>query len=294
MEAAFREPPVLNQPVTVYRVYDGGIPEGNEAVAPHVAVTLPDVPQDTRIYSYGFNSFSFGDEGLWEFGYSIQEEGSLHREDPRLLIVQGEIPEGYTLRGTTDGSLDTELSGVEVWVETQETTLEEALSFCLEDFYLKQADWLIPDKEEGLELATRSVAEMVLPMASEEGTPEQYDTFCLEDVFSRVASMNRVFWATAQVTLPEEGAVEVKAEFSKDPSFDYTCANTQNRDIYGYDMVTTLGSALEFESVTLCLENTSGISIVRQNCGLDLDAGILEVELDPQEPRYYLEIRRAE
>lgn len=292
LEAAFAELPALDQPVTVYRVYDGGIPEGSEAVAPHVAVTFREVPEETRIYSYGFNSFSFDEGGLWEFGYSIREEGSLHREDPRLLIVQGEIPAGYTLRGTTDGSLDTELPGVEIRVETEETTLGEALDLCLEDFYLKQADWLLPDRERSLELARRSVVEM-LPVASGKGALEQYGFFNLEDVFSGAASWDRVFWITAQVTLAPGEEAEVKAAFSKEPSFDYACAGTENRDIYGYDMVTALGSSLEFESVSLRLENTDGIVIARQNCGLDLEAGILEVELDPGEARYFLEIRRA-
>ena len=293
LEAAFGEPPALDQPVTLCRVFDGGIPEGSEAVAPRVGVGFPQVPEGTRIYSYGFNGFSTWEDGGQEFEYSIPEEGSPWREQPRLLIIQGELPAEHTFRTGTDGSLEEELPGVEMWVETEETTLGEALDLCLEHFYLEQIDWLLPGGEY-LELARRSVRELIAPAALGTGDPERYDYAFLEDIFSGAASWDRVFWVSAQVTIPAGGEVEVEAVFSKEPSFDYACAHTENRGIYGYDLVTALGSALDFEKVTARLENTQGIAIARQNFGFDLEAGVLAVELDPAEPRYFIEVRALE
>ena len=64
--------------------------------------------------------------------------------------------------------------------------------------------------------------------------------------------------------------------------------------LQGYDLVTALGSTLEFTGQTAALVNTDTIEIVRQNLGLDLENGVAQVSLDLAEPRYYLEIRPLE
>ena len=81
------------------------------------------------------------------------------------------------------------------------------------------------------------------------------------------------------------------ASLWKEPSYDYGCSGSENVDLQGYDLVTTLGSPLDFTAQTTALVNTGTIEIVRQNCGFDLETGVTEVSLDPAEPRYYLEIR---
>ncbi len=42
---------------------------------------------------------------------------------------------------------------------------------------------------------------------------------------------------------------------------------------------------------TARLEDRGRIEIIRQNFGFDIENGIDEVELDTQEPHYYLEVR---
>ena len=59
----------------------------------------------------------------------------------------------------------------------------------------------------------------------------------------------------------------------------------------GYDMVTRLGNNLIFTEQTASLEDRGQIEIVRQNFGFDIENGIDEVELDMEEPHYYLEVR---
>ena len=64
--------------------------------------------------------------------------------------------------------------------------------------------------------------------------------------------------------------------------------------LQGYDLVTSLGSALDFTGQTAALVNTDTIEIVRQNLGFDLENGVTEVAMDLTEPHYYLEIRPLE
>lgn len=54
--------------------------------------------------------------------------------------------------------------------------------------------------------------------------------------------------------------------------------------LQGYDLVTALGSTLEFTGQTAALVNTDTIEIVRQNLGLDLENGVAQVSLDLAEP----------
>ena len=78
----------------------------------------------------------------------------------------------------------------------------------------------------------------------------------------------------------------------KEGSYDFACAHTENQGIYGYDMVTKLGSNLECASQTAVLEDRGQIEIVRQNFGFDLENGVNEVALDPNQEHYYLEVKR--
>lgn len=58
-------------------------------------------------------------------------------------------------------------------------------------------------------------------------------------------------------------------------------------------MVTGLGNNLIFTEQTASLEDRGQIEIVRQNFGFDIENGVNEVELDIEEPHYYLEVKPA-
>ncbi|UQT48221.1 hypothetical protein M5E87_26855 [Flavonifractor plautii] len=114
----------------------------------------------------------------------------------------------------------------------------------------------------------------------------------LEDVFSWVNIQERIFYTEAALTIPAGESVQVEAALPKEASFDFACAHTENRGIYGYDLVTRLGSALSFTRQTAALAHTEQIAIVRQNFGFDLAAGLTSVPLAPDQEHYYLEVRR--
>ena len=82
------------------------------------------------------------------------------------------------------------------------------------------------------------------------------------------------------------------ASQTKEASFDYACTDRGNRGVYGFDMVMTLGTALEFTQVTASIVLGDEIELVRQNFGFDLENGVTQVTLDPATEHYYLEVRR--
>ena len=95
------------------------------------------------------------------------------------------------------------------------------------------------------------------------------------------------------MTVPAGGRVTVSAQLTKQGSYDYYCAHTEKQGLYGYDLVTALGSNLSFTGQSAVLEDGGLIEIVEQNFGFDLAAGVREVELDAAGEHYYLIVRRA-
>ena len=77
----------------------------------------------------------------------------------------------------------------------------------------------------------------------------------------------------------------------KEPSFDFGCSGSENVGLQGYDLVTRLGSNLDFTAQTAALVHTDSIELIRQNFGFDPENGVAEVALDMETEHYYLEVR---
>ena len=123
---------------------------------------------------------------------------------------------------------------------------------------------------------------------------DRYADGRLDDILSEALFHQRVLYLALPVTVPAGGSVTVNCTFWKEPSYDFYCSGSENAGLQGYDLVTQLGSTLEFTCQTAALENAEGIEIVRQNLGFDLKSGITAVELAPEQKYYYLEIRTTE
>lgn len=289
LTAAHQEAPTLDTPVTVYSFTDFVLPE-SDAVAPTLAMTYPWSEDSPAVMTYGFNGGAIDREAGWaRRSFFLPQPDSSQAEDPRLLIVVGDPLEEYTLQGYRDGGCDPgeELAGVTATVTQYQATLGEVL-----DALCQGPDTL--DQKYGKPMGVLALPRAVFfdTLCKSLGTSIPSNMTMLEDVFSWCNIQERIFYAEATLTIPAGESVTVEAAFTKEGSYDFTCAHTENRGIYGYDLLTQLGSTLSCTQQTATLEDRGFIQIVRQNFGFDLENGINTVTLDPAEEHYYLEVKR--
>lgn len=297
-------PDVSGIPVTVYKFTDPyGPPKDEEAGVPNPSLQVGfDLDYSrTAVLTWGFDSGNFDREnGTMIQGFSIPQPGERgYGEDVYCLLVLGEDIQNMTTGGYVTGGADPDtepLEGCGVTVERYESDLDTMLREILAPVWqeLRQDTY----EQDGVELDVdfetwyRAVLEYLLAygVLSPSGA-ERYGAGRLEDIVSDVDTIDRVCWLEAEITIPAGDGVTLSASMTKEASYDFYCAHTENQGVKGYDLVTALGSALDLTSQTVSLANTGAIEIVRQNFGFDLEAGITEVALDPAEPHYYLEIR---
>lgn len=297
-------PDVSGIPVTVYKFTDPyGPPKDEEAGVPNPSLQVGfDLDYSrTAVLTWGFDSGNFDREnGTMIQGFSIPQPGERgYGEDVYCLLVLGEDIQNMTTGGYVTGGADPDtepLEGCGVTVERYESDLDTMLREILAPVWqeLRQDTY----EQDGVELDVdfetwyRAVLEYLLAygVLSPSGA-ERYGAGRLEDIVSDVDTIDRVCWLEAEITIPAGDGVTLSASMTKEASYDFYCAHTENQGVKGYDLVTALGSTLDFTGQTASLLNTENIEIVRQNFGFDLEAGITEVALDPAEPHYYLEIR---
>ena len=280
-------------PAVVYQLTDPWYETSTlaEDINPALQVVTSFDSQKVSLLSYGFHFGSFDwAAGKITMGFSIPEPDSPHYASPRFIIAAGGDVDTFRVEA---GRLDDTMPGLEAGarVERRETDLDTALR---EAAALLYQEW----DEMGLtggtdfELFYRIFSLYLLENGPLSFPPEDRSVgSSLED--GDVCSADRVFYLEAQVTIPAGGSVTVSASFRKEASFDYTCAHTRNQGVYGYDLLTTLGSSLSLTEQTASLEDRGEIRIVRQNFGFNLEEGITSVTLDPEQEHYYLEVRRA-
>ncbi len=284
-QGAFAPPPALDEPVIVYAFDEAKAPT-EQYDAATLAVDFTIDPARTTVCTWNFNGGEYDPESGWRrYSFFVDKFG---RWQPRYLIVRGEDIGAYTIRGYENGGCETEIDGVSAAVTRRETTMGEILREIVADFQRSQQTgyW-----EGGVpaELLYRAAAQSLVEYAN---TVERYDWGRLDDLVLDAAVMDRVFYLAFDVTIPAGGSAAVSASFWKEASFDFSCAQTENQGIQGYDLMTRLGSGLRFTAQTAALVNTEGIEIVRQNFGFDLNNGVATVTLDSAREHYYLEVRR--
>lgn len=304
LDAALGEYPDLSGvPVTVYKFTGAYGPEPDEkAGRPNPSIRASfDLDYDrTTVLSYGFHGGRYDREnGKMIQEFSIPQQGEPGYGEAYFLYVLGDDLQalstgGYVTGGTDDGTPKLEDCGVTV--ERYETDLESALAEAAELMFRRE-DWGTSSGETGGEqpdfhLYFGLMKEFLCscgPLA--ENGSARYHTGWLEDL--DFVHVDRVFYLETEVTVPAGESAVVTARSRKEASFDFFGARTEGQDLYGYDMLTTLGSSLTFTAQTARTENTGGLELVRQNCGFDWDEGVDEVALDPAAEHYFLEVRRT-
>lgn len=289
-------PDFSNVPVTIYTLTDPWGPEEDEKAGipnPTIRVMFDLDYSKTQVLSYGFNGSLWNEEkGVMGKEFSIPQKNETRYGESYYLIVIGDDIRNLTTQGYVTGGWDTKKTiDAGVTITRSEGDLESSLRMLAE---LDERNWGVSqtDTEEDFELYFGLLKEQLLSYGVLSSDPvERYENGDFEGMHD-VSGVARVFWLEAEITVPADGSVTLEANARKEASFDYTCAGTENKGVKGFDMVTKLASNLQFTGQNAHLLDRGLIEIVRQNFGFDLASGITEVRLDPDQPHYYLEVRR--
>ena len=228
-------------------------------------------------------------------GFSIPAGQRAEDPEPYYLVILGQDIQDMTIGGYVTGGTDADtqpLAGCGVTVERYESDLDTILREILAQIRGET----FPEEEPAVDFEThyRAFLEHLLAHGLLSDDPaERYSTGWLEEVASDVRGIDRVCWLAADVTVPAGGSVTLTASMAKAGSYDFYCVDRGNQGLYGYDLVTALGSCLPCTDQQATLEDRGVIEIVRQNFGFDLEAGIRTVLLDMSGPHYYLEVRSS-
>ena len=140
-----------------------------------------------------------------------------------------------------------------------------------------------------------AAAELLSQYGPLSGTPvDRYADGRLDDLIQETLWQDRVLYLRFPVTVPAGGSVRVECDFWKAPSYDFVCSGSEHAGLQGYDLVTRLGSSLNFTRQSAALVNGENVQITGQDFGFDPEGGVTSVELDLEQEHYYLEVRPVE
>lgn len=294
-EAALADFPELSGiPVVVYRFTDPWVsdpdPETDRLNYTIRASFLLEQGKSS-VLTTGFHGGTWDVEsGAMTQSFTIPREDWPQREGYRLVVLGEDVREltvqAYNTGGPEGGNVVTNAG---VTVERYESDLETVLGEMAWE-YLRARDW--PEELYGLYFGLMKDELAAYYQILSDDPAQRYADSMISEGDLDFASVDRVFYLEAEVTIPAGGSVVLTAEMAKGASFDFHCANTANRDVYGYDLVTRLGSNLTLTGQTACLEDRGQIEIIRENFGFDLKNGVNAVTLDSVQEHYYLEVRR--
>nr|WP_325213674.1 hypothetical protein [uncultured Oscillibacter sp.] len=295
LEQALGKHPVLDIPVTVYEFSDFTAPHEQYPAATQTVSFEIDEGR-TTVLSYGFNGCEW-DEGFRRYSYFVPD-GKRHEPKVKLLIVLGEDIGAYTLQGYQDGGCypGEEIEGVSCTItrrtDTLDAVLELACRGCMEGYDRYGEDWVTEDGPVTFGMYRRAAAELLTRYGLLSGAPmDRYADGRLDDMVMETLFHQRVLYLEFPVTVPAGGCATVECRMWKEPSYDFQCSGSENAGLQGYDLVTRLGSSLDFTRQRAALVNTKNVVITGQDFGFDLKGGVTDVELDLEREHYYLEIR---
>ena len=290
-------PDLSGVPVTVYRFYDYYGPEPDEKAGypnPSIRAEFELDYDRTTVLTYGFHGAGFDREkGTMIQEFSVPRPYNPWYGDPYYLIVVGDDIQNLTVGGYVTGGTDADtekLDSAGASVERYASDLESALRAAAE--LMHSGSERLREGGADFEMYFGLLKEFLCSYGVLSEKPvERYFAGWLEDL--DVDAVDRVFYLEAEVTIPAGGSVTLSAEMRKEGSYDFYCTHTKNRGVYGYDLVTELGSNLACTGQRATIEDRGLIEIVRQNFGFDLTNGVKTVELDPAQEHYYLEVRAS-
>jgi hypothetical protein len=178
-----------------------------------------------------------------------------------------------------------------------EAPLGEVIELLIEEYVSEQYGFMLADAGTSSDeldnaMLNRAVLELLFDYGIlSDNTAWRYASGMLDDIIFETLVMDRVFYMTAEIEIPAFGSVGLKAETIKTGSFDFYGWGSGNMGVYGYGMMTTLGSSLVFDSMTVSVAGAQWVDIVRQNLGFDPVSSARTQTLDLSVPHYYIEVR---
>jgi len=305
LERALGDAPILNHPVIVYE-FTNTTADFLASVNPTLAVGFNLDYDRTTVLSYGFHGGSFNpDGGFMRQSFSIPREDSHDADRIFKLIVLGDDisdinMQGYANAGWHPGEEREDISAV---MTRRETTLYNVLNELVANFVRSQQDINAPDSsifnfssfeaQAAFEMFLRSVSELLFDYGILSDTvAARYETGWLAEMFWEVMVMDRVFYLVFDVAIPADGSTEIIIDMLRLGSFDFFCGSgSKNVGLYGYELVTTLSSSLNFTTQTAVIEGGDYIEIIRQNFGFT-SGSTSTVQLESDIPRFFIEVRR--
>lgn len=290
----------LNQPVVIYELKNRYGEKSDAAVAPTLSMEFFIDYNKTKILTYGFNGSSYdADTGYCSRSGFIPQSYNPDYGESAYLIAIGEDIGEYQLGAYVDGGCEVKMENAGGEVVRYEDTLGSILAKLAEEYLQEHSEYLYGDLSGSL-LSVISHEDFV-NLVSEtlfsygllsDSAKDRYSDGRLEDILSETQYYQRLMYLAFQVTVPAGEEVNIIAGMTKNRSFNYYGHGYMH--CHGYDMVTELGSTLAFTGQTASISNGEFIEILRQNFGFDLQKGVTKVELDLNEPHYYMEVKKAE
>lgn len=290
MQSAFDAYPTLNQNVIIYEITDYVI--HGEGSNPTLNMEFYIDYDKTYVMTYGMNGGRYNSEdGYAARHFSVPAEGEYGYGDSYYIVLVGEDLESYTLQGYEDGGCDRgEEIDITAKVTRKESTLGEFIWSIIEaERTSNDESYYIGDLMSN-EMYFGLLAELLMNYGV--GSDNAVEKFSDGDIESLQAATNtnsRIFYLTFEVTIPAGQSIKIDCTMNKEAHIDFT---GKNQDRNGYDMVTKLGSNLEFIEQRASISNTDKIEIIDQNFGFDIANDITEVTLDVNQEHYWMDIRR--
>jgi hypothetical protein len=282
----------LDLPVIVYE-FTNARTGNTQAVAPTLAASFNIDFDRTEILTYGFSGGLVDTENnfMRQSFFVPREAGHSH-----FLIIIGEDVTNLSLQGYRNGALRRgDEIDVDVDMRRFETVLSNIWTDLLEDHigFFTAGDFHGSHEIMLSELFTDATAELFYETQESKFAARRvfFGVGALEDLFGHALWARRVFYLTAEVSIPAEESVSLHVEMIKPGSFDFPPARRGNEGLNGYDLLLTLGSSLTFDTVSAQITGSEYIEIVRDNLGFSKESQILGVNVDLGEPHFYIEVR---
>lgn len=310
-------PDTKNIPVTVYSLTNSYYEENPKAENPTLVAGIEIDRDKSKVLSLGFDGFAKLDDGKEEFyQYSIpkKDEKALYGDKHYLIILGEDTPKVKIEAQSTGGwdgyedkasKLRNNLKHAGADLKRQEMTLDEALDLTLsllfevykdnqssrekDSAYWKLDKGRIPPYSLSYEeYKTLYIKELFATGALSEKPMMRYENGNLD--LMDVTNTQRIIFAEFEIELGENQASQITINSYKQGSYDFY-GGRNDQQIYGYDLLTKLDSALDLDKFETEIIDYDKIEIEEGNFDFDLEKNIKRHSLSKALDHYYMEVR---